>query len=104
MERKYYGCDGGSLSIGTPEARCSFINCYGDGEHAVEIYNSRITEDKDRLIFRGAVEGENILVFDYDCLTDEECRDPKHVLFQLEGRYGVFARKGTGDMLLEKWN
>jgi hypothetical protein len=104
MERKYYECDGGSLAIGTQEARSSFLNCYGDGEHAVEVYDKFEHKDYDNLVFRGAVQGTIIHVYDYDCLGDDECGDPRHILFTLSGRYGVYAREGTGDMILEKWD
>ena len=101
MKGKLYSCDEGTICIGTPEARACYTNDFGDGSHWV--YVCRRNEKKlDYQRFKGSVEGPDIRVFDYDCLTTEECRDDKHVLFKLSGRYGIFAYNGT--IVLEKWD
>lgn len=102
MKKKRYGCDGGSICIGTPEARACFPNNFGDGGHWVFLCEQdglcALSANWD---FKGAVEGTDICVFDYDCLTDEECKDDKHILFRLSGRFGVFAN--NGNIGLERW-
>lgn len=104
MQKKYYICDGGSLAIGTPTARFNVVNRYGDGEWAVEVHNGFRSCDRTDLLFMGSVEGSEINVYDYDCLTDTDLEDPAHILFTLSGRYGVFARVNSGDIVLEKWS
>lgn len=100
-----YGCDGGSLLIGTSNARAAFSNCYGDGTHTVTIKNDRSDwRTPENWIFRGMVQGNTIKVFNYDCLNDEECDNEENVLFTLSGRYGVYAVKHSGDMILVKWD
>ena len=101
MKRKLYGCDGGSICIGTSEARACYTNGFGDGSHWVYVCEHH-EKDLDGWDFKGAVEGPNIRVFDYDCLTTEECEDNKHVLFKLSGRFGIFADNGT--IVLERWD
>ena len=101
MKRKYYGCDGGTICIGTPEARACYTNDYGDGSHAVYVCG-RNEKNLDRWHFKGAIVGTDIRVFDYDCLTTEECKDDKHVLFKLSGRFGIYASNGT--IVLERWD
>ena len=100
-----YGCDGGSLSIGTASARVSVPNCYGDGEHKLLVINGKYDPClHSGCEFRGAVEGNEIKVFKYDCFTDDECADEKNVLVTLSGRYGIYAKLNSGDMILEKWS
>ena len=101
---KTYACDGGSLLIGTAKSRSAFVNCYGDGEHSVTVTDTPMGRTPDNWQFRGAVEGNEIKVFNYDCLSDWECDDEDNILFTLSGRYGVFAVEHSGDMVLVKWN
>lgn len=101
-ESKMYGCDGGSLLIGTTTARSAFPNCYGDGTHKVIVTDRE--NWKTPKLFRGVVQGSSIKVFNYDCLNDEECTDEENVLFTLSGKYGVYAVEHSGDMILVKWN
>lgn len=107
MEQKMYSCDGGSLLIGNGKFNSQFPNNYGDGCHTVFVLDD--IEDirssfGDRYDFLGAVAGTDIKVFEYDCLTAEECEKQENVLFTLTGRYGVYALKNSGDMILEKWS
>lgn len=99
-----YSCDGGALLIGTSKARSAFLNCYGDGEHTVSVEDKINWKTPDNWLFRGAVEGSEIKVFSYDSLSDWECDDEDNVLFTLSGRYGVYAIKNSGDMVLVKWD
>ncbi len=106
MEQKMYECDGGSLSIGDGKFNTHFPNNYGDGCHTVFVLDG--IEDirslfGDRYDFLGEVSGQDIKVFAYDCLTAEECEKQENILFTLTGRYGVYALKSSGDMVLERW-
>lgn len=104
MQKFRYSCDGGSLAIGTVAARFAVVNNYGDGTHSVIIYDRGERNPLDAgTEFRGAIEGKEIKVYAYDCLTDEECADENNVLVTLSGRYGVYAKINSGDILLEKW-
>lgn len=104
MISKRYSCDGGSLAVGTSSARYNIINNYGDGCHDVVIAERNENFGKDEWYeFRGAIEGTDIKVFRYDCLSNEECEDEKNVLFNLSGRFGVFAEKGSGTIVLQRW-
>ena len=102
MRSVNYECDGGSIAIGTVDARVQIPNCYGDGVHTLYIYDcgEKVPDDT---VFRGAVEGQNIKVFKYDCYTDEECMKGKNIIAELSGRYGIFALPNSGDMILQKW-
>lgn len=101
---KYYECDGGSLCVGTSDARVRIPNRVGDGTYVVIVTDSQTPKDtKENWEFATAIEGKNIKVFDYDCLTDEQCESEEHVLFTLSGAYGVYTERDSGDMLIEKW-
>ena len=108
MEKKTYTCDGGSLAIGTVNARASFPNCFGDGAWNVYLYGTG-EELPPHTVFRGAVEGNNIQVFAYDCYSNKELKDliedgtTDVILFELKGRFGVFAIENSGDMILQRW-
>ena len=103
MLKKRYTCDGGSICIGTVDARVQIPNCYGDGEHTIFIYNGN-EQVPDNTEFRGAIEGDNIQVFDYDGYSTQELNlIGNKVLFNLQGRFGIYAVKDTGDMILQKW-
>ena len=102
MKRKRYSCDGGTICIGTIEARACYTNNYGDGTHTVTVYSKNDCFNGDGWEFKGSVEGQNIIVFDYDCLTDEDIKNENHVLFKLSGRCGVFAK--DGNIVLNQWD
>lgn len=104
MEKYTYECDGGSLAIGTGSVVACYPNNYGDGAHTVYITDELSPDESRNSVFTGAVEGSEIKVYNYDCLTEEERADEKNVLVTLSGRYGVFAVKYSGDMILEKWD
>lgn len=101
MAKKTYTCDGGSICIGTKASRAFFPNNYGDGGFYVYTC-SNLRELKGDWMFKGAVEGTNINVYKYDCLSNEECENHKNILFTLTGRWGVYAQ--GGDIALERWN
>ncbi len=102
MKSRLYECDGGTICIGTSEARTFFNNNYGDG-----VYNCTVDVNEGFLEspeweYKGSVAGSKIYVYSYDCLTDDECKyDKGNVLFMLSGRFGVYAN--NGDILLKKW-
>lgn len=105
-----YFCDGGSLAIGSEHARVSICNEIGDGTYSIFITNRNETAEladgrfsnRDNWTFLGAVDGDCIKVFDYDCYhTAEEAN--KHILVTLSGRYGIWVEKLGGDFWLQKW-
>lgn len=101
MEQKNYSCDGGSIAIGTPTCRANFTNDYGDGcftVYVVDYEESRTFTNKD---FKGSVEGESITVYSCDWLSAEDCENEENILFELSGRFGVYAMEG--DILLVRW-
>lgn len=102
MKNKTYECDGGSIAIGTVDARVQIPNCWGDGKHTVSImeYGETLPSETE---FRGAVQGKHIKVYQYDCFTDEECKEKKNILFTLSGRFGIFAVQNSGDIILQRW-
>lgn len=97
----YYDCDGGSLKIGANGFAATFPNCMGDGEYTCHIlegydgFSSPGVALEGDWVFEGAVEGDEIIVYSYDC-GDKP-------LFKLKGHYGVYALKQSGDMCLMKW-
>ena len=99
---KTYDCDGGALAIGTVDARATFPNCFGDGRHTVFIHDCG-EKVPSNAVFRGAVEGQNIKVFKYDCYSDEDCEEDTSVIAELSGRFGVYAIENCGDMILQRW-
>lgn len=106
MKRYIYDCDGGSLLIGNACFACHYQNNYGDGSHTVTVFEN---EDKGvnfsykSYDFVGVALGE-FNVYDYDCLNAEQRADKTHILCSLRGRYGIYARKESGDMALEYWD
>lgn len=102
MKIATYECDGGSIAIGTVDARVQIPNCYGDGVHTLYIHDCGEKVPNDT-VFRGAVEGQNIKVFKYDCYTDEECEEEESIIAELSGRFGIYAIGNSGDMILQKW-
>ena len=103
-EKYYYDCDGGSLAIGNKDVVTQFINNFGDGRHEVRIVPDWSDKATRNANFLGSVEGKEIKVYRYDCLSKEQRADEKNVLVTLSGRYGVYAVLNSGDMILEKWN
>lgn len=98
--RGFYECDGGSLKIGAGGFSAAFPNFMGDGEHVCHVLEGYRSIRPDIClegdwVFEGTVKGDEITVYEYDC-GDEP-------LFQLKGRYGVYAKKNSGDMCLVKW-
>lgn len=110
MIKKTYSCDSifGSILIGTVGARVQIPNCYGDGEHNIYVYQSN-EPVPDNTEFRGAIEGEDIKVFNYDGYSTRELNDliedgtTDVILFELKGRFGIYAVKNSGDMILQRW-
>lgn len=100
--KKTYACDGGSIYIGTIGARVQIPNNYGDGEHTIYVHNAS-EPVPDNTEFRGTIEGDYIRVYDYDGYTTEELIDPDTVLLELKGRFGIYAVKNSGDMILQRW-
>lgn len=106
MLKYNYECDGGSILIGNDDFAASFPNDYGDGWHSITIAQRGDTiSDFDPAEWNivGSVQGR-IHVFCYDCLNAAERSCNANQLCVLVGRYGVFARKNSGDMLLEFWD
>lgn len=90
----------GSLAIGSGNAKVSLCNNIGDGTYHVYVGSEKLSHE--RWSFVGAVEGEDIKVFDYDCYhTAAEAE--QHVLVTLSGRYGIWVEKSGGDFWLQKW-
>ena len=105
--KKHYDCDGGSIAIGTKECRSCFPNKYGDGCFSVKVISTEkqkktFNEHYSKWRYVGSVEGTGINVYDYDCLHGDELEDESHILFTLNGRYGVYCNNGK--IILDKWN
>lgn len=100
-----YSCDGGTIMLGNETSRVCLPNGYGDGEHRIEI---RDIEDKDysardNMTWLGTVQGNNIHVYDYDCLHGEALTSKEHILCTLvAGRWAVYCKQGN--ILLEQWD
>lgn len=111
MQRFTYDCDGGSIAIGTAQCRVCLPNEYGDGEFNVFITDKGekpdmlggVTTDLSNWFFLGCAEGNEINVYNYDCLTEEQLKNGNGVLITLSGRYGIRCMKNDGDIWLEKW-
>ena len=105
--KKYYGCDGGTIMIGTKECRSCFPNGYGDGEFSVEVISTEkqkkeFNKNYKKWNWLGTVEGNEINVYSYDCLDQSEIENTKeNILFTLSGRYGIY--RNNGKIILEKW-
>ena len=104
MKKYRYSCDGGSLMIGNADFACHYPNEYGDGTHTVIVSEvNEVKTPQDLYKFVGCVIGK-AKVYNYDCYDEKEREDPENVLCELNGRYGVYAKKGDcGDMLIEHW-
>lgn len=106
-----YSCDGGSLAIGNEHARVSLCNNIGDGTYDVVITDvgetlediDGVSANRSNWDFLGAVEGDVIKLFDYDCYhTAKEAAE--HVTITLSGRYGIFVEKCGGTFWLQQWD
>lgn len=102
MKKYRYSCDGGTIMIGNSSSRVCITNNFGDGLHSVFMYDKNDDFDSTGWEFKGTVEGDNINVYDYDCLHGDELNNPEHILCTLTGRYAVSVSKGS--VVLEKWN
>ena len=102
MIKMKYACDGGSLCLGTVGARVQIPNNWGDGEYTFYLYDAceRVPEDAE---FKGCIEGEHIQVYDYDGYDTDELLDPNTIIVELCGRFGIYAVKNSGDMILQRW-
>lgn len=97
-----YSCDGGAIMIGNPSSRVCINNDFGDGLHCVYVYDDNDKFDSTGWDFKGTVIGDNINVYDYDCLHGDDLSNPDHILCILTGRYAVFVSMGS--VVLEKWD
>ena len=102
-----YGCDGGSISIGTKSCRVCIPNDIGDGRYILRVYSLRddarcVEEERNKYKWKGVVEGNRINVYNYDCLSDDELSDDENILCTLRGRYAVYVCRG--DIALVKWD
>ena len=103
--KKYYDCDGGTIMIGNENSRACFPNGYGDGCFSVRVIDTeeqkkKFNEDYKKWNYLGSVEGNEINVYAYDCLRDEDLKNKENILFTLSGRYGVYYNNGK--IALEK--
>lgn len=99
MKRKIYHCDGGCILIGNSSSRFHIPNDFGDGGHSVIVYDSRgeyqaeIGGRHPRWV--GVVEGTDLIVYKYDCLSPKELFNSKNILLMLSGSYSVYVEGGT---------
>lgn len=104
--RRYvYGCDGGSIMIGNASSRVCITNGYGDGSHYVYVrgLNHPQRYGPEGYRFVGTIQGDNVNVYDYDCLSESELEKPQHILCKLEkGRYAIYVSDGT--IILQQWD
>lgn len=100
--RRKYSCDGGCISIGTKDCRTNFPNGYGDGEFDAIVLETQEERRKyyyqnkmmEHSTYRGSVTGDEIKVWNYDCLMEDELTE-ENILFTLSGRYGIYSNNGT---------
>ena len=106
-----YSCDGGSLAIGSEHARVCLPNNIGDGTYSVYItgIDESLAEvgngldNRNNWDFVGAVEGDEIKLFAYDCYhTAAEAI--RNVIITLSGRFGIFCLKSDGIFWLQEWD
>lgn len=103
-----YSCDGGSLMIGSVDFACHYGNNFGDGSHLVYLFENGEMKKRYRDVnkvweFVGSVLGK-ANVYDYDCYDKDERANKDNVLCELNGRYGVYAKRNNGDMAIEYWD
>ena len=106
MNKKFrYECDGGTIMLGNESNAVCFPNGYGDGEFTVEVTTEKTYGrcGNVNLEWLGTVQGNNIHIYDYDCLYGKNLTDEKHILFTLpKGRWAVYALNGY--ILIEQWD
>ena len=95
MKKKIYGCDGGCIMIGNGSFRVHIPNGIGDGDHFVYVYSKGEKFDLGSKTWMCSIEGTDIFVYRYDCLSKEELFQPKNLVLMLSGRYGVYADRGS---------
>lgn len=97
---KKYSCDGGTIMIGTKDCRICLPNGYGDGDFSVNVFKTQEQKEEfhkkyNKFEWVGTIEGTEINIYSYDCLTQEEVEDVKsNVLYTLSGRYGIYIYYG----------
>ncbi len=107
MVKKFeYSCDGGCIMLGNKTSRVCLPNGYGDGCFTVEVRDLAsgdftMTTGYDWL---GTVEGDNIHIYDYDCLRGENLNDDSpNVLCTLpSGRWAIFVNNGK--VIIQQWD
>lgn len=106
MKKKTYRCDAGSVAVLCGESIIHFNNGYGDGNFKIYEFESEIDfeeykkehfekydiELKDYKFITGC-EFKNARVLDYDCLHLENITE-ENILFELNGRYGIYYNYG----------
>lgn len=99
-----YDAEGGSICIGNESCRSRFPNDYGDGGFSIFVNDStdRHTSPGNQWHFVGSVEGNRIVVYNFDYYTGDELLEEGAIAVVLSGRYGVYAH--TGDIWLQKWD
>jgi hypothetical protein len=106
MTKKFtYECDGGTIMLGNETSRVCIPNGYGDGAFTVEITTEKTYGKLHgyKMNWLGTVQGNNIHVYNYDCLIADELTDNNCILYTLpKGRWAVYAL--DGDILLELWD
>ena len=99
MQTFRYSCDCGALAIGSETCKVHVHNGLGDGTFQVSIVD-RAEFAKDResgmFEFRTVCEGDAVTIYDYDCSGAQP-------LVTLSGRFGIWALRGTGNMVIERW-
>lgn len=95
MKRKKYGCDGGCIMIGNSSFRVHIPNGFGDGEHNVYVCAKGEEFNRKSKAWVCFVEGTDIFVYRYDCLSKEDQLNPQNLVLMLNGRYDVYVDNGT---------
>ena len=74
-----YGCDGGTIMLGNETSRVSFPNGFGDGEFTVTVTTKKAYGNHHKMKWLGVVEGNNIHIYDYDCLDGEDVTNENNI-------------------------
>lgn len=105
MIKKFkYECDGGTIMLGNETSRVCIPNGFGDGRFTVEVRDSESRDYKytNNMRWYGTVSGDNIHIYNYDCLHRDELTDDDNILYTLpEGKYAVYTSNGY--VVLEQW-
>ena len=100
-----YDCDGGTIMLGNETSRISLPNGFGDGNFTIMVTTKKTygKYHNQKMEWLGVVEGNNIHIYNYDCLDGEDLTDENNILYTLpEGRWAVYAL--DGNILLELWD